>query len=93
MVSIRSSKHKHHHAQESSGKSLDKKLIKKDLIPLVQKHKINEAINYLKDVESSYLNFAYKILLNQIPKVIKLKSKKEKYLSQAQDLYNSLRSK
>jgi len=73
--------------------SLDKKLIKLKIKNFVQEHEIDWAINYLKDVEYSSLDFTYKILRKQIKNKIKMDSSQKDFLSQAQNLYTSLKNK
>lgn len=73
--------------------SLERKLIKLKIKNFVQEHEIDYAINYLEDVEPSYLDFAYNFLTKQIKKKIKMTSSQKDFLSQAQTLYTSLKNK
>ncbi|MBU4308365.1 MAG: hypothetical protein KJ566_01050 [Nanoarchaeota archaeon] len=88
---------------KGNGKSLDKKIIKKSIEDCFHEANESEGNTTIKDCieiligyapkSKQALNFAYKIVGNQIKKYINLKSAREKYLQQAEELYNSLRGK
>jgi len=73
--------------------SLEKKVIKKDLMSLIKEFKIAQAIYNLSEYKEHQesLDFAYKILLNQIPKKVRLKSVQIQYLENLEKEYRSLK--